>query len=220
MNIKDELIRYLENQSDYVSAKKIALDFDVSSRTIQSYLKTLRDEGISLETSSKGVRIKDSHSIVINKSSIPETYEARRNWLYKKILLQNRQVHIENSASYLCIGYATFMGELQSIKKDLSKFGLKLKTKNDEIIIEGSEKDKKSFISNMIYRESGSELLSTKSLNEMFPNFDVKMIKKIVQTQIAAGKYYMDEFSLMNLILHILIALNRCEEKSDYREEK
>jgi lichenan operon transcriptional antiterminator len=210
MSSRDELIRYLQKHSEPITVKNIAFDLGVTPRTIQNYLKSIRDEHkYQIETSQKGVFLAASGpSAGKEEVRIPQNYEERKMWILRKGLLNDYPMYMDHIGSYLGISYTTLQSELNRMRKDLAPYKLRIRIHGDEFSFAGSDYNKKAFVSKLIYDETGSELLSVAKLNDMFPAYNAESIKTIIANVLKEKKYYIDEFSLMNLVLHILISLN------------
>ena len=72
----------------------------------------------------------------------------------------------------------------------------------------------KRLIQHIVYDEENinHSLLSTESLAEIFGNLDVRFVKDTVKSILAKYNYFIDEYSLINLLLHILISMTHERE--------
>lgn len=209
MDKKEKVIFYLNNQKDIINVKKIALDLDVSVRTIQNYIRQIKDEyPDSIETGQQGVKI--VKKIILDENEgVPKNSSERETYILRSVLLNNEPKTIYEYSQFFCISYSTLQNEIIKIRKRIERFNLKLKTKDDILYITGSSEDRKSLISEMIYNESQNSLISLKSLNDIFPVYDVAQIRKMILAELGKKKLYIDEFSLVNLLLHILISMDQ-----------
>ena len=91
---------------------------------------------------------------------------------------------------------------------ELADFELTIKTKNNLVFIDGQETNKK-LISKLIYEDSKDSFLSIKMMQSYLPHFDLTIVKQIVSDKLQKHHYFMDDFSLLNLVLHIAITMER-----------
>jgi lichenan operon transcriptional antiterminator len=220
------IIDYLNNAESYVTLKKIAFDCGISVRTVQYYLKNIKNSfPDSVETGQQGVRLLKRIDTASHKPRIPENYEERKLWIFRKTLLDDQTLDMNWVAEYLCVSYLTLQNEINRMRKEIEPNKLRIQIRNDQISFNGKERDKKAFISKMIYKESSGTILSMDSLNKLFPKFDAYQIRHLIREQLNRERYYIDEYSLINLLLHILVSLNRYtlkieEEEKNYFKEK
>lgn len=212
------ILIYLKSNPNYCKVKDIAYFFDVSPRTIQNKISELKKEGYDIESTQKGIKyVQKEETNKANHIFIPQNYEQRKMWILRKGLFNNEDLYISATCEYLGISDSTMNQELNKLKKELGQYKLRLVTKNDKIIFVGSNYYKKAYISLLTYQESGTNILTTKRLNEFFPTHDSKKIKEILLDALYAQNYYIDDFSLMNVVLHILICMQISEKNQSIR---
>lgn len=216
MSSANELLKYLQDHPGYTTVKKIAFDLGVTPRTIQNYLKTIRAEhSYLIITSQKGVRLTENweQDRILNVR-VPQNYEERKMWILRKCLLNGLPVTMEQASQYFGISYATLLSEINRMRKELAPDKLRIGIHDDVITFIGSEYQKRAYISKMIYEEAGPQMLSIEKLNDMFPEYDANKIRQIISDTIRKYQYYIDEFSLINVVLHVLISLNTYQDKT------
>lgn len=220
MSNANELLKYLQDHPGFTTVKKIAFDLGVTPRTIQNYLKTIRSEhSYMIVTSQKGVRLKENweQDRILNVR-IPQNYEERKMWIQRKGLLNGQPLTMDRVSQYFGISYATLLGEINRMRKELAQDKLRIGIHDDVITFIGSEYQKRAYISKMIYDEAGPRMLSIEKLNDMFPDYDANKIRQIISDTIRKYQYYIDEFSLINVVLHVLISLNTYQNKARYTD--
>jgi lichenan operon transcriptional antiterminator len=75
--------------------------------------------------------------------------------------------------------------------------------------IVGPETNKKKMISKLIYEDARESFLSIRLIQDYLPHYDLAEVRKLVFSCLRQHHYFMDDFSMMNLILHIAITLER-----------
>ena len=209
MERKDELINYLNNQVGFVTVRQISRDLGISIRTIQTYIKQIKEEFPDmLCTGQNGIKanflLKPENQYVA-----PRNFKERKAYILRSTLLGNEEIDMYDLSDKLCISYTTLQNEIIKIRKEIEKYNLLLRTKGDLLFIDGKMENKKNLISTMIYNESQNSLISLKSLNELFPEFDAEKVRSIILEGLEKHQFYIDEFSLINLLLHILINMDQ-----------
>lgn len=220
MVTKRDIIKYLNTtNSKRITSKQIAVHFSVTQRTIQKYLKDIKEEFHDcIESNQKGM-IVHKQLETKNDSSIPLTYAERKSYIFRKLLSHNQPVPIEQLAEELCISEVTLQNEIKKLRRILDKHGLSMKTKNDQLFITGSVKDKKAFMIKLIYDEAENALISLSTLNHIFQNYDAEKIRDIILQKLNAIHFFIDEYSLINLLLHILIAMDQSQSLQSIHQE-
>ena len=205
-----ELIVWLNsNRTKFHSTKSIAASFGVTTRTIQNYLKPIRAQyGDYIESSAEGIRLKKCIPLG-RQTAIPSTYKERKNYILRKLLVGDTSVDMDWLADRLCISEITLQNEIKRIRRSLEKSRLTLKTKNNRLFITGDPEDKKALMIRQIYGEAQGSLVSLTTLGEIFPRYDVRKIRDIILDKLNEQHFYIDEYSLINLLLHILITMDQ-----------
>ena len=201
------LLKYLNQQEGFVPARVIAKELGLSIRTVQNYLREIKETYPDLLiTSQKGVKARYKVEIDGCSNSFDD-YEKRKTYIIREILINHQEPSMYELSEQFCISYSTLENEIKKIKRDLAKHSLRLRSKNDYLYIDGAVKDKKELITGMIYNESENSLVSYDQLDKIFVGFDSRYVRDTILNELNSNNYFVDEFSLMNLVLHILISM-------------
>ena len=210
-NKEEKMINYLLQTSDFVSIDKISADCLISKRTVYNYLQKLKDDPrFTIEKKKNAVYLtaKNNEKFV---SKTPEDYQQRKRWIFRKGLIMQKELNIEKLLNFFGISEATFHSDIINIRKEISKFHVRLVTKKGKLMFVGNYHDLKKLTQHVIYQENNEthSLLSTENLTEIFPNLDVQFVKNTITNELQKSNYFMDEYSVVNLLLHILISTNQ-----------
>lgn len=113
----------------------------------------------------------------------------------------------------------TLQNELSDLKSELSEYDLVLKTKNNIAFVIGNERNKKRLISSMIYHETKSFNCTLSSIQPYFPAYDLKILKKLITTDMVTNNLFMDDFLLFNFIIHVAISMQRSSYENQLNVE-
>ncbi|ORX22893.1 hypothetical protein BVF91_09625 [Thermoanaerobacterium sp. PSU-2] len=213
-----KILNYLKDQTSYVTALNIAENLGFSIRSVKTYISNINTNYPNLILSSrKGYFIQDKERLanILNNftnNDIPQSSKNRQAYILKLLLLQQQTKNLDELADELCISPVTLMNEISKIKAELKNFDLVFKTKNNCVYIEGLEKNKKKMISHLIYNEIKENFISLDLLQTYFQNLDLKVIKEVVTEKLLANHYFINDFSLINFILHLAITMQRSME--------
>ena len=205
------MINYLLKTNNHTPIDKIVNECLVSKRSVYNYLDNLKNNNdYILDINKNGVLLKKIDTVSKNKK-IPQDYEERRRFILRKGLIAQRTLHVEELLNYLQISEATFHSELIKLRREIAHYHVKLSLKDDDLNFVGNYHDLKKLIQSIIYQENNdkSSLLSFDNLTEVFPDLDVEMIRSTLISELNKRNYFMDEYSLLNLLLHILISTNQ-----------
>ena len=209
------ILKFLGSQDDWVTSFSMSSLLNISVRSIKNYIHNINHNIPDLIASSReGFMITDkkrlTQILTENKSTyVPQNSEDRKNYVLRKLLLESKKIALDKLVDDLFISHATLNNELARLKSDLVTFDLVLKTKNNLVFIEGSADNKKKLISKLIYDDSQNSFLSIKLMQEYLQGYDLMQLKNIVLTSLREHKYFMDDFSLLSLVMHIAITMER-----------
>jgi len=214
---KIQLLAYLMQLKSWVTAAEISVAVGCSVRSVKSYIAELNSAYPNIiESSRNGFHLKnytDAAQIIKNStSSIPQNSEGRISYIIKKLLMEGLSYDLDQMAEDLCISPLTLHNEINRLKSKLGKFDLVFKTKNNLATIEGSEKNKKKLISHLIYEETKDFCCNLELLQLYLPELDLKIIKHIITNILLKNRLFIDDFALLNFILHLAIAMERSKE--------
>ncbi len=204
------LIAYLNSKgsSGTLSIKKLAIYFNVTAKTVYNYIKTIQVQYPGYLLVDRG-QISISASIPAQEAAcIPATYQERRAFILQNLLMTNSHLDLDHLAQQLCISEITLQNEIKLIRKSLTQHDLVLKTKNNQLFIFGKVEKKRALMIELIYAEAQNSLVSLSTLHDVFPVYDVEEIRRIILSKLQEKHFYIDEYSLINFLLHVLIAMS------------
>lgn len=209
-----KLIRLLL-ESQPCTANTLADRMGVSVRSIKNYVHDINEEFPKTIASSREGYILDlemAKEILKNDSErVPQTSEERVIFILTQLIdhHQSEPVNVYDLCDEMYISLSTLKNELQKVKRRLSKFDLELISQGDEITIRGLEKNKRKMLSTILYDESNVNFVNLSSLQDAFIDIDIEFIKNTVLEIFEEYHYFINDYSLINLVLHITIAIDR-----------
>lgn len=210
-----EILKVIGGRDGWVTSSEVSSALGISVRTVKSYIGDIFEScpGL-LESSREGFRIVDrelfARSIIQSiKPEIPQDAKGRRKFMLCRLLLEENECGFDKLAEELCISPVTLTNELPKIKSYLEEFELNIRTKGGRIFIDGPEINKKKLISRLIYDDTKDSFMDLGRVQSYLPNFNLTRIKSIITGVLKSHRYFMDDFSLLNLVLHIAISLER-----------
>lgn len=203
-------------ESNQINASTLADKMGVSVRSVKNYVKEINDEfGNVVSSSRDGYKIDEekAHEILQNEDThIPQTSEERVTYIINQLIHHNgsnRVIDQYDLCDELYISMSTLQKELNKVKRKLIDFDLTLTNKGTLIQVVGLEKNKRKLLSSILYDESNVNFINIKSLQNSFIDIDIEQIKEIVLSIFKKHQYFINDYSLINLVLHITIAIDR-----------
>lgn len=209
-----KLIRILQNSAVPCTASFLASQLDVSSRSIKNYIQEINSlSPDTIYSSHKGYSINNGNAILLlrkTKSSIPQTSNERVTYIINQIIKGNK-IDTYDLCENMFISYSTIKNELAKVKRKIKPYDLELIIENDVITIIGLEKNKRQLLSSMLYSESNTNFINPTTIAANFPTIEADFIRSIILETFDEYHYFVNDYSLANLILHITIAVDRIQ---------
>ena len=163
--------------------------------------------------SSKGYRIEDAAAaaqlLSQQTSEVPQTAEARKRYILFELLMRRREVRTADLAESLYISLATLDNELVAIKRELSGYGLMLRSRAGSLYIEGSASGEKRMVNQLIFDETKDFYSQIDLINRYFPSLDLSRLQERIDACLKHRGFYINGYALSSLIVHIAIFVER-----------
>lgn len=207
-----ELIRTLKQSDTPMTSSSLANHLDVSPRSIKSYIQEINQTlPETISSSQKGYTIdndKAEQLLSESKSAIPQTPDERVAYIINN-LIKRGMINAFDLCDEMFIAYSTLKTDLVSVRKILQKGDLQLVSQNDMLIVTGLEKNKRKLLSSLLYSESRNNFVNYEKMSASFENIDVMFIKQTIQDKFEKHRFFINDYSLENLILHSSITIDR-----------
>ena len=124
-------------------------------------------------------------------------------------LLADDQADIFNLADELYVSDATIQADLKKVRRKIEPFDLTLVNSNSLLSLKGSEKNKRSLTSYMISNTRYRGFMFDDG-NQFFDNdYQIESLKHNLVTIFNECSFYYNDYSLNNIILHLIITIDR-----------
>lgn len=207
-NNEEKTLQFLQT-GETVSCKQIAKKLLISERTVRYCIKGLRDKGFLIDSNESGYTLRSKTKAYRKNEYDFSNKDERINYLIEKILFSNNGIDIYDLADMIFISYSTIEKDLLQLRKELSKYDLVLKRNDGIVSIEGSEKNKRLIISNILNSSKDNTMQSTIDQLCSMSEINYNEITNIVNKNLLACKLYASDYSLKSIIIHILINITR-----------
>lgn len=163
-------------------------------------------------SSNKGYQI-DRYCIdKFNLENIVISEENQIQQIVRMLILEDAKLEVDELAERFFISTSTLNARLKEINTILKKYNLKAVRNNNLVFIEGTEFNKRSMISSLIYSDVSHIFNNMENTAAFFDNIDLAEIGNIVKSAMKAYNYFIDDFYGSNLIINIAIAVSRLKK--------
>lgn len=206
------LIKALMDNSGWVTSTFLASTLDITSRSVKNYIVDINKAyPNTIQSSRNGYRIdlvSAKRILDENQDDIPQSSQDRTSYIINA-LVQEERVDTYLLCEELYISMSTLKNELKKVKRKLVDYDLQLISNSDYLSIEGIEKNKRKLVSSILYDESSINFVNLKAVQNAFNDINIDFIKDTVINTFSEYHYFVNDYSLTNLVLHITIAIDR-----------
>lgn len=218
MNLLEEnIIQFLKDHNRYITSKTLASHFDVSIRTIKSYIKDINNQYEDLILSSnRGYRINAEFDFetIIFKEDYPRTTAILM------AIIQNKNITIYHLLDSFYISESTLNIEFSKIRTILKDFELTLNISKGIANVIGLKRNKRKLLTHILFQEASENFNDLSQLQNYFPNLnlDIQKTKEIIKHAFSEYDFFINDYALVDLLLHILVLLSQKNKTSDSKE--
>ena len=215
----EQLLEILYQKKEWIPAGELARALGVSTRQIRNYVTAINREAGTvprIDSSGKGYRLSqrpvlsayDAHSADMPAPILP----AQRNAHITTTLLErgNAGCNIFDLAEELFVSVPTLENDLGKIRKAANGYMLTLKRNHEMIVLEGAEEQKRCFIRDYLFQET-LETANSQAQPFFPPGFCDSRVPKAVRRILSEHSIYVNDYTLDDLILRVLIAVRRVQ---------
>lgn len=209
-----KLLMQMPQDGAPVPAKELAARLGISSRSVINYVGDITSEHPGLiQPTNRGYclnRGKMQETLLNPEEGLPETSEKRALYMIRRILENEREpFSIFDFEEELFIGESTLRKDLPVMRQKLKEFDLFVEHQGGKLTISGDESNKRRMLSEVIYLEFNDNILSLSAIGRAFPDYDAAALKDLLIQVCNEYCYFLNEFALMNLVLDLLICIDR-----------
>ena len=213
-----QLSNYLATAKNWLSAEEIAAHLHTSTRTVRNYIREINEIAETkplIIASSKGYRwnVNQFNLFYRLEHTLPQTPEDRIIYILRN-LLYRRSISLSTFLQAMSVSDRTLDTDLIKIKGILKTFHLKLHRCQDMLSLSGKESDQRRLCVYCICQNSNVPPLTLDFLKKGFPEYDVQSIFDSLQTSLKHHHLASNGYSKYDLLLFILIQLERVQKNT------
>ena len=219
---QNQLVQTLLDQNQQLNATQLANSLGVSVRTVHNYINAVNaqypDAIVSTPTGYRIAPAMAQQMLHQSPNDIPQNAQDRCTYILNRLVQKGGSLNLYDLCDEIYISATTFHGLMGKMRRLTREYDLSLAVSGDTVTLTGSERNKRRLLSGLLYHESASAFTSTDSLQAAFPSIDIEKIRADVMDVLNENHYFINDYSLLNLLLHIAIAINRVQNGCVYTE--
>ena len=213
---QSELLQYLNTCHAPQKSTEIANALQISPRSVKSYvaqINSLYDKKIILSSRNGYELNRTMYSALFlddGSDALPQTSEERAFYIIKQLILaHSSHLDLFDLCDYLCVSYSTIKADISKMNKTFGAYNVRFVCEHDCVKLIGEEFAKRKLIRYVISEESTTSFIDLNHLKEYFQADHVNCLRRLVIQTFQDHHYYLNDFALVNMLLHLLIILNR-----------
>lgn len=214
----NKLINYLLKKTNPITAKELSKYLNVSVRTVKNYIRFINEDAKETiifssvhgyDINSKKAKIYlENFSILVN--SIPQSYEERANYINKKFLMNHITfLDVYDISEELFVSTQTIKLDIQKMNKSFENFNVCYEIHSEQIHLIADEESLRKLARFTLFEFNTETILDYSLLRELFIDVDIDEIEKILLDAVEKYDLYVNDFSKMNILLHLAIIIMR-----------
>ena len=222
---KELLDHFVKYSNQAFSVKELSGIFGISERQIKNYIKQLNETAAPKEMLLSGAggvfQIRKDYDTLMHLYERPEFSPKERSSLILSKLLANREpLNLFDLCDELYVSRPTIEADVKRIKKMVQPFRVSLSISGDMLSINGTEKAFRKLTSFMISNTEYKGFLVENEHLFLREDYQVDFIKQNLVSIFKACNFLFNDYSLNNIILHLVIAIDRLKNHYYIEEDK
>ncbi|QQP69521.1 transcription antiterminator [Carnobacterium sp. CS13] len=212
-----ELLNFLLKQNgEWTTSNKLALSFNVTSRTIRNRVAKINEEIPDLiESSNLGYAInRENYEMLIKNTETDYSNNSSRDPLILLELLKNSKngINLFDLSEKLYIAESTLNNDLQRLRNNLSSNNLQISVKNNIIKLEGAERFKRQYMVTLLYNEGDMQDELSETIQKMIGYISLRYLRKAIKTVLDNHNIIANHYALDNTVLHFAVSIERISQ--------
>ncbi len=214
-----ELIRLLRQHTRPVPGPALARQLGVSTRTVQNYVRSLNagEKRPIIHSSPEGYLLdQDAARTLLSRlpAELPQTYRERSAYIIQRFLIDNApSLNLYDLCDELSISYSLLKNDIQKMNASYAYLHVRFYCRSNELLLGGKERDFRRLLNHMIQETKQKDFVDIDVLKNYFPEENVQKIFSIISDVYREASCHLNDFAASNLLLHLLIMVNRLHRK-------
>lgn len=201
-----EILRALGTDGSWVDARYLADALGVTTRTIRNHVHKI-NEGADrpiIESSHRGYRL-----VAAQASLSLASDESRSDAILRRLVSAPEPVSIYELADDLCVSESTIEGDLRRVRDAIRLFDLVLDRRRDTVALQGSERDKRRLVGQMLISESPENFLAFAGSRVVGEGYDTTALTRTATSILRTFGLKADDYGLNAIVMHMVVMVDR-----------
>ncbi|GAA2241143.1 BglG family transcription antiterminator [Herbiconiux moechotypicola] len=214
MSAKHErLLEFLAETDDWVTAGELADRLGVTTRSVRSYVTSVKSAAKPLDviaSSTSGYRLnREAYASFVGGLRSRDAPRERVHHVIRRLGDSPTGIDVYEIAAELYVSESTVESDLRKAKLLVEEAGLSLVRRGSVVTLEGSELNRRRLLSRIFRDESAQGFLDLENIQREFSSKNLAAFKSSLLTMLDGNGYFVNEYSINNVLLHLAIAVDR-----------
>jgi lichenan operon transcriptional antiterminator len=217
----ERLLEHLAATGDWVTAGELADRLGVTTRSVRSYVTSVKTAARPLEviaSSTNGYRLNREAYASFRAGLQSRGAEAgsprdRLHAIIRELGDAADGLDVYELAARMFVSESTVEADLRKAKILIEEAGLSLDRRGSLVSLAGSELNRRRLLSRLFRDESAQGFLDLQNIQREFLAGDLSAFKSDLLDMLDGNGYFVNEYSINNVLLHIAIAVDRVAKK-------
>jgi lichenan operon transcriptional antiterminator len=216
----ERLLTYLARDGGWVTAGELSDVLGVTPRSVRSYVTQIKDEAAPLapiRSGGEGYRI-DREAYTRFVHAVGADTETPRDRLYaivRRLIDSPDGLDVYDLATTLHVSDSTIEADLGRVRQLLSGETLRLGRAGSTVTLTGTETARRRLLSRMFREETERGMVELVAIQREFSAQTLGAFKTDLVQALTARGYYVNEYGIADVLLHIAIAVDRVSKHRD-----
>ncbi|MDF2442762.1 MAG: putative licABCH operon transcriptional regulator, partial [Subtercola sp.] len=210
---RQRLLDFLAENDGWTTSSQLADRLGVTTRSVRSYVTAAKAAAEPLDiisSSAEGYRLnRDAYASWLGR---PESPRDRLHHVVRRLNESTDGVDVYELAASLFVSESTIEADLRKVRPLLEESGLTLARQGSRVTVQGGEENRRRLVSRMFRAESARGFIEVERIQKEFGSENLTAFKTDLLTLLDSGGYFVNEFGLDSVLLHVAIAVDRTQK--------
>ncbi|RFA13469.1 transcriptional antiterminator [Subtercola boreus] len=207
------LLDFLAENDGWTTSSQLADRLGVTTRSVRSYVTAAKAAAEPLDiisSSAEGYRL--NREAYANWLGRPDSPRDRLHHVVRRLNESTDGVDVYELAASLFVSESTIEADLRKVRPLLEESGLILARQGSRVSVQGGEENRRRLVSRMFRDESARGFIEVERIQKEFGSANLTAFKTDLLALLDSGGYFVNEFGLDSVLLHVAIAVDRTQK--------
>ncbi|MEB0287492.1 PTS sugar transporter subunit IIA [Cryobacterium sp. 10S3] len=199
-----------------MSGDELAAKLRVSGRTVRTYVKSINKAGEIVSAMHRGYEVdRRAYGRMVSnrRRDSVDTPDKRLLVICRDLAKRSSPINVYDLADQLSVSDSTLEADLTRVRDLIRQYDLQLRRDHGSIWLDGAERDRRRLVRQIIYSSTKGLIPSTwQALIAEYAQYDLRALRERVGQTIALCDLEFNEFALNDLLVHLVVTIDRVNE--------